>query len=101
MVKHQKVSKYYERDNGFPLNDNFLTIFGDIKIFGDLKIHVRFTLKELKCELSSSFDIISNSKREVLQIEVIFEIKKRNENKRKHQVLEFFTNMKKKDHSII
>ena len=95
MVKHQKVSKYYERDSGFPLNDNFLTIFGD------LKIHVRFTLKELKCELSSSFDIISNSKREVLQIEVIFEIKKRNENKRKHQVLEFFTNMKKKDHSTI
>ena len=26
-----------------------------------LKISARFTLKELRCELSSSFDIISNS----------------------------------------
>ena len=30
-----------------------------------LKISVRFTLKELRCEFSSSFDIISSSEEEV------------------------------------
>ena len=33
-----------------------------LKIFGDLKISVGFILKELRCELSSSFDIISDWK---------------------------------------
>ena len=74
------------------------------KIFGDLKISVRFTLKELRCELSSSFDIISDSEMGgilFLQIAVIFEKKKKNESKRKHRVPEFFTNKKKKDRSTI
>ena len=31
-----------------------------LKIFGDLKISVGFILEELRCELSSSFDIISD-----------------------------------------
>ena len=67
-------------------------------IFSDLKISVRFTLKELRCELSSSFDIISDSEKEgilFLQIAVIFEIKKKNESKRKDRVPEFFRNKKK------
>ena len=54
---------------------------------------VRFTLKELKCELSSSFYIISDSEEgDILffQITVMFEMKKKNESKRKHLVLEFF-----------
>ena len=60
---------------------------------------VRFTLKELKCELSSSFYIISDSEEGdilFLQITVMFEMKKKNESKRKHLVLEFFTNKNKK-----
>ena len=35
-----------------------------LKIFVDLKLSVRFTRKELRCELSSSFDIISNSEKQ-------------------------------------
>ena len=45
-----------------------------------LKISVRFTLKELRCEFSSSFDIISGSEEEgilFLQIAVMFEMKKK------------------------
>ena len=54
----------------------------------------RFTLKELRCEFSSSFDIISRSG-EVgilfLQIAVMLGMKKKkNESKRKHRVPEFF-----------
>ena len=58
---------------------------------------VRFTLKELKCELSSSFYIISDSEEGdilFLQITVMFEMKKKNESKRKHLVLEFFHKQK-------
>ena len=59
-----------------------------------LKISVRFTLKELRCEFSSSFDIISGSEEEgilFLQIAVMFEMKKKkNESKRKHRAPEFF-----------
>ena len=46
------------------------------KIFGDLKICVTFTLKELRCELSTSFDIISDSEKGsilFLQIAVYWE----------------------------
>ena len=44
-----------------------------------LKITFRFTLKELRCELLSSFNIISDSEEEgilFLQIAVMFEMKK-------------------------
>ena len=67
-----------------------------LKIFVDLKISVRSTLKELRCELSSSFNIISDSGKKgilFLQIAVMFEMKK-NESKRKHRVPEFLTNKK-------
>ena len=60
-----------------------------------LKISVRFTLKELRCEFSSSFDIISGSEEGgilSLQIAVVFGVKKKkkNESKRKHCVPGFF-----------
>ena len=62
-----------------------------MEIFGDnLKLSFTFTLKELRCELSSSFYIISDSEERgilYLQKAVIFEIK---ENKRKHRVPDFF-----------
>ena len=46
-----------------------------------LKISVRFTLKELRCEFSSSFDIISGSEEGgilFLQIVVMFGMEKKN-----------------------
>ena len=49
-----------------------------------LKISVRFTLKELTCELPSSLYIISGSEEGLF-----FEMKKKNERKRKHRLLEF------------
>ena len=60
-----------------------------------LKISVRFTLKELRCEFSSSFDIISGSEEggiSFLQIVLMswMKKKKKNESKRKHWVPEFF-----------
>ena len=66
-----------------------------------LKISVRFTLKELRCEFSSSFDIISGSEEggiSFLEIAVIFGIKKKkkNESKKKHQVPEFFYKQEEK-----
>ena len=57
-----------------------------------LEVSVRFTLKELRCEIWSSFDIILDSEKGgilFLQIAVIFETKKKNESKRKHRVPEF------------
>ena len=60
---------------------------------------VRFTLKELRCELSNSFDVISDSEEGgivFLQIAVMFEIKKKNESKRKHRLPEFFRKQKEK-----
>ena len=75
----------------------FRQYFAILKIVVDLKISVRFTIKELRCELSSSFNIISSSGKKgilFLQIAVIFEMKKKNESKRKHWVPEFFTNKK-------
>ena len=48
---------------------------------------IRFTLKELRCKLSSSFDIISDSEEGgilFLQLAVMFKMKKKNESKRKH-----------------
>ena len=62
-----------------------------------LKISVRFTLKELRCEFSSSFDIISGSEEGgilFLQKEVVIGMKK-------SCTGIFFTNKKKKDHSTI
>ena len=64
-----------------------------------LKISVRFTLKELKCEFSSSFDSISGYEEGVLHIAVMFgkkKKKKRNGSKRKHRYQNNFTNKKKK-----
>ena len=51
-----------------------------------LKIYVRFTLKVLRCEVGILF----------LQIAVMFEIKKKNESKRKHRVPEFFHKQEEK-----
>ena len=68
-----------------------------------LKIFVSLTLKELRCELSSSFDIISGyEERGILFVLItfIFEMKKKNESKTKHRNQNFFTNKKKKDHEI-
>ena len=70
-----------------------------------LKISVRFTLKELRCEFSSSFDIISGSEEEgilFLQIAVMFEMKKKkkNESKRKHRTAEFFHKQGKRPFKI-
>ena len=69
-----------------------------------LKISIRFHTKKLRCELSSSFDIILDSKEGCflcLQIAVVLQLKKNNESKRKHQVLEFTAKEKKKDHLTI
>ena len=63
-----------------------------------LKIPVRFTLEELSCELSSSFNIISDSEERgilFLQIAVMFEMKK-DDSKRKHRVPEFFHKQEEK-----
>ena len=54
-----------------------------------LKTPVRFALKEIRCEVLSSFDIISNSEDGgilFLQKAVMFEIKTKNKRKRKHLV---------------
>ena len=70
-----------------------------LKIFGNLQISVRFTPKELRCELLSSFDIISDYEKGgilFLQTAVLFEMKKKNESKIQHRVPEFFTNSRKK-----
>ena len=67
-----------------------------------LAIFVRFTLKKLRYELSSTFDITSDSEKKdilFLQITVIFEMKKMNETKGNIGYQNFFTNKKKKDHS--
>ena len=68
-----------------------------------LKICVRFTLKELRYELSSSFDIVSDSEARgilFLQIAVMFGMKiKRKRLKENIVYHNFFTNKKKKDHS--
>ena len=62
-----------------------------------LKISVRFTLKELTCEFSSSFNFISDSEEGgilFLLIAVMLGMKKnkkqKNESKRKHRVPESF-----------
>ena len=65
-----------------------------------LKLSVRFTLKELRCEFSSFFDIISGSEeRDILflQIAVMFGINKVKEDIR---YWNFFTDKKKKDHQF-
>ena len=75
---------------------NIPTIFGD-----SFKISVRFTLKELRCEFSSSFDIISGSEERgilFLQIVIVFGIKKKNKKKSKKKLcaLEFFHKQEEK-----
>ena len=63
-----------------------------------LKISDRLTLKEVRCELSNSFGIISGTEKEgisFLEIAVIFKMKKKNESK-KTLDQNFFTNKKKK-----
>ena len=72
-----------------------------------LKISVRFTLKELRCEFSSSFDIISGSEEGgilFLQTAVAFGMKNRKKIMRVKENIayrNFFTNEKKKDHSAV
>ena len=64
-----------------------------------LKISVRSTQKELGCKLSRSFDINEDSEEGAvlfLQLAVMFKIQKKNENKRKHQVPEFFRKQEEK-----
>ena len=63
-----------------------------------LKISVRFTLNKLRCKLSS-FDIISDSEEGsilLLLIVVVFELKNKNESKRKHWVPEVFCRREEK-----
>ena len=65
------------------------------------KISVRFTLKELRDEFSSSFDIISDSVEGgalFLQIAVMLgmEKRKKNESKRKHRLPELFLKQEEK-----
>ena len=65
-----------------------------------LKTSVRLTLKELRCECSSSLDIILGCEEGgilSLQISVMFGMKKKtkNESKRKHRHRNFFTNRRK------
>ena len=62
------------------------------------KISVRFTLKELTCELSSCLDINSDFEKGgvlFLQTAFMFEMRKKNESKGKHHVPEFFHKQKK------
>ena len=98
-----KVSEYYEHDCGFSLGDKqrFLEITFRRYLVIILKISVRWKLKELRCELSSSINIISDSEEGgilFLQIAVTFRIKKqkKNEIKRKHRVREFFHKQEEK-----
>ena len=64
-----------------------------------LKIYVRFTLKELRCKLSSSFYIISDSGDGdilFLQATVMFEMKKKNESKKTSGIRIFSQTRRKK-----
>ena len=64
-----------------------------------LQISVRFTVKKLRCELSRSFNIISDCEEGVilfLQMVVMFEMKNKNESKKKHRVPEFFHKQEEK-----
>ena len=69
-----------------------------------LKISVRFTLKELRCEFSSSLDIILGPEEGgilFLQIAVMFGMKKKNESNKKHWLTEFFHKQEEKRPFII
>ena len=71
-----------------------------------LTTSVRFTLKELRCDFSSFFDIISGSEEGnvlFLPIAVMFGMKKKKRMRVKENIWyrNFFTNKKKKDHSTI
>ena len=85
-----------------PYEEQFLTIFGDnfpTTFGGNFKNVCNFTLKELSCELSGSFNIISDAEEGgilFLQIAVMFEMKKKNESERKHRVPEFFHKQEEK-----
>ena len=66
-----------------------------------LKISVRYTLKELRWEFSSSFGIISGFEDDgilFLQIVIMFGMKskKKNESKKKHRILEFLHKQEEK-----
>ena len=67
------------------------------------KISARFTVKELRCEFLSSFDIVSGSEEGgilFLQIVIVFGMKKKkkkkNESEKKLCVLEFFHKQEEK-----
>ena len=67
------------------------------------KISARFTVKELRCEFLSSFDIVSGSEEGgilFLQIVIVFGMKKKkkkkNESEKKLCVLEFFQKQEEK-----
>ena len=64
-----------------------------------LKVSVRFTLTELRCDFSSSFYIISDTEEGGIlffQIAVMFEMEKKSESKRNHRVPEFFHKQEEK-----
>ena len=67
------------------------------------KISARFTVKELRCEFLSSFDIVSGSEEGgilFLQIVIVFRMKKKkkkkNESEKKLCILEFFHKQEEK-----
>ena len=84
------------------INNNFrlyLEIIFRLYLAATLQISVRFTVKKLRCELSRSFNIISDCEEGVilfLQMVVMFEMKNKNESKKKHQVPEFFHKQEEK-----
>ena len=84
------------------INNNFrlyLEIIFRLYLGATLQISVRFTVKKLRCELSRSFNIISDCEEGVilfLQMVVMFEMKNKNESKKKHRVPEFFHKQEEK-----
>ena len=55
-----------------------------------------FTLKELRHGLSGSFNIVSDSEERGILFLIMFEMKKKNESKRKHRVPKFFHKQEEK-----
>ena len=65
---------------------------------------IKFTLKILRCELSSSFDVMSDpEERDIsfLPLAVMFKTKMKNEREKKFGYKNFFGNEKKKKDSTI
>ena len=68
-----------------------------------LKTPVRFALKEIRCEVSSSFDIISNSEDGgilFLQKAVMFEIKTKKKKEKKTSGTGIFSQTRRKNKNL-